>query len=78
MRTTQEISDRLLQMHAFLQHGIFVVESGQLTKKQDRDTMKLLCQMDAEIELLRWVLGLSDSTWFDEMEKPVCVQHCTE
>jgi len=76
MRTKQEISERLLQMHAFLQHGLFVVENTKLTKKQDGELMKLLYQIDAEIELLRWVLGLADATWFDEIDKPACVEHC--
>lgn len=75
MRTKEEISNRLLEMHAFLQHGLFVVESGRLSKKEERDAMKLLCQIDAEIELIRWVLGLADATWFDELHKPACVQH---
>ncbi len=75
MRTKEEISTRVLEMHAFLQHGLFVVESGQLSKKEERASMKLLHQVDAEIELVRWVLGLADATWFDELDKPVCTQH---
>jgi hypothetical protein len=75
MRDNNEISRRLLQMNHFLQHGLFVVESGQLTKKQEQDAMKVLYQVDSEIELLRWVLGLEQQTWFDEIDKPECVQH---
>jgi hypothetical protein len=75
MRTKEEISNRVLEMHAFLQHGLFVVESGQLSKKEERESMKLLYQLDAEIELIRWVLGLSDATWFDELDKPACAQY---
>lgn len=74
MRDKNEISERLLEMHAFLQHGIYVVESKQLNKQGEKEAMKLLCQIDAEIELLRWVLGLEHETWFDGIDKPECAK----
>jgi len=75
MRDKNEISKRVLEMHAFLQHGLYVVESKQLNKRDERNAMKLLYQVDAEIELLRWVLGLEQETWFDGIDKPECGKH---
>ncbi len=75
MRNINEISKRLLEMHAYLQHGEYVLQNAKMTKQDRCDAEILLGQVVAEIDLLRWVLGLGEETWFDGIDLPVCVQH---
>jgi hypothetical protein len=75
MRNIEEISKRAVQMHAFVQHGEYVLKAFPMPKQQRRESEVLLNQMSAEIDLLRWVLGLEEETWFDQIDKPDCVEH---
>lgn len=74
MRNIEMISERALEMHAYVVHGQYVLENENLSKREKKEISLLLNQISSEIELLRWVLNLQDTTWFDQIDKPACMQ----
>ena len=71
MRTAQQVLAHQARLVAFLQQtnqALLSLSVSRFTANDWAETRFMIRQLEAEIDLLSWVLGLRPTTWLDDLE----------